>query len=79
MVSENPQDVEVESARRLPRGTNAAVGVGETGGALAVGWDNEDDPENPQNWSTWKKTINVGIVCILSFITYVVTFLNSQE
>lgn len=32
-----------------------------------IPWD--QDAANPQNWSKWKKTINLGIVSILAFIT----------
>ncbi|CAM1505910.1 Fc.00g115470.m01.CDS01 [Cosmosporella sp. VM-42] len=35
--------------------------------AEIVSWD--DDSENPQNWSQLKKTVNLGIVSILAFIT----------
>ena len=37
---------------------------------IEISWDSEDDPANPQNWSTHKKTLNVGIVSTLAFITY---------
>lgn len=30
-------------------------------------WD--QDPDNPQNWSKLKKTINLGIVSMLALIT----------
>ncbi|KAJ3469393.1 hypothetical protein MRS44_003458 [Fusarium solani] len=33
----------------------------------ALPWD--QDPDNPQNWSKLKKTINLGIVSMLAFIT----------
>ena len=26
-----------------------------------VDWDGPDDPKNPRNWSTWKRTIQVVI------------------
>lgn len=32
-----------------------------------VAW--EDDLDNPQNWSRLKKTVNIGIVTILAFLT----------
>lgn len=32
-------------------------------------WD--EDPANAQNWSKFKKAVNLGIVSILAFITYV--------
>ncbi|KAF5530409.1 multidrug resistant protein [Fusarium napiforme] len=34
---------------------------------IPIPW--ERDPENPQNWNTWSKTLNLGIVSILGFIT----------
>ncbi|KAI1375839.1 major facilitator superfamily domain-containing protein [Hypoxylon crocopeplum] len=34
-----------------------------------VVWEGDDDPENPQNWSRLKKTINIGIVFSLASIT----------
>lgn len=29
-----------------------------------------EHPENPQNWTRAKKTVNLGIVSLLAFITY---------
>jgi hypothetical protein len=34
-----------------------------------VWWDSPNDPENPRNWSTLKKNINVGLISLLCFIT----------
>jgi multidrug resistance protein len=34
-----------------------------------VWWDGSDDPQNPRNWSSLKKNINVGLVSLLCFIT----------
>lgn len=32
-----------------------------------VGWDSEDDPQNPMNWSNaWKKTI----IILIAFATF---------
>lgn len=28
-----------------------------------------DDPDNPQNWTKFKKTVNLGIVSILAFLS----------
>jgi hypothetical protein len=39
----------------------------------------EKDPENPQNWSNLKKTLNLGIVSILAFITYVIVITLHSE
>lgn len=37
--------------------------------AQPVPW--EEDAANPQNWSNLKKSVNLGIVSLLAFITYV--------
>ncbi|KAF5678035.1 major facilitator family transporter [Fusarium denticulatum] len=34
---------------------------------IPIPW--EQDSENPQNWNTWRKALNLGIVSILGFIT----------
>jgi len=34
-----------------------------------VWWDGPNDPQNPRNWSTPKKVINVGLISLLCFIT----------
>lgn len=34
-----------------------------------VWWDGPDDPQNPRNWSSLKKNVNVGLVSLLCFIT----------
>ncbi|QPC71685.1 hypothetical protein HYE68_002437 [Fusarium pseudograminearum] len=34
-----------------------------------VNWDGPDDPANPQNWSTGKKTVTVIIVSSVTFVT----------
>lgn len=40
----------------------------ENGPRIEVTWDGEGDPENPQNWTKLRKTINIGIVSALAFI-----------
>ncbi|KAI1384847.1 major facilitator superfamily domain-containing protein [Hypoxylon trugodes] len=47
----------------------AEVGIEDKSAQKEVGWENDDDPENPQNWTLSKKAINIGIVCILAFVT----------
>ena len=37
--------------------------------AVLVDWDGPDDPENPMNFSSAFKAINVGVVSALTFIT----------
>jgi multidrug resistance protein len=34
-----------------------------------VWWDGPNDPENPRNWGTLKKNINVALISLLCFIT----------
>ena len=36
-----------------------------------VDWDGPEDPENPMNWPLRKKITNIGIVSILTFLSYV--------
>ncbi|KAJ8126692.1 hypothetical protein O1611_g6946 [Lasiodiplodia mahajangana] len=33
-----------------------------------VGWDEPGDPENPMNWLTWLKVVNVGLISCPTFI-----------
>ncbi|KAI0020712.1 bicyclomycin resistance protein [Xylariomycetidae sp. FL0641] len=34
-----------------------------------VWWDSEDDPENPYNWPVWRKSLNVGLVSLMVFVS----------
>jgi multidrug resistance protein len=34
-----------------------------------IGWDGPTDPENPMNWKTSKKILNVGLVSFMCFLT----------
>lgn len=34
-----------------------------------VWWDGPDDPENPYNWPTWRKSVNCGLVSAMTFIS----------
>lgn len=36
-------------------------------------WDEEKDPENPMNWSMWKKVIHTAIPAIYTFGLYVIS------
>jgi hypothetical protein len=35
-----------------------------------VGWDGDDDPANPLNWSIKKKWTNGGLLAAMTFLTY---------
>ncbi|KAH8692034.1 hypothetical protein BGW36DRAFT_410554 [Talaromyces proteolyticus] len=37
-----------------------------------VGWDSEDDAENPLNWSSRKKWVHLSIMALMTFMVYVV-------
>lgn len=39
--------------------------------SLIVDWDGPDDPANPHNWSAKQKAVTIGIVSVITFITYV--------
>lgn len=48
---------------------NENAGIGEVN--PLVDWDGPDDPENPHNWSGTQKAVTIGIVSVITFITYV--------
>ena len=39
-----------------------------------VTWDGDNDPQNPMNWPEKKKWSNLGILSLLTLITYVALF-----
>ena len=49
-------------ARRLPLESNI------------VGWDGPEDPDNPVNWSTFKKCV---VTCFYAALTFCLTFASS--
>ncbi|RSL43786.1 hypothetical protein CEP54_014937 [Fusarium duplospermum] len=38
---------------------------------ILVDWYGKDDPENPQNWSSWRKLLVTFQICILNFGIYI--------
>lgn len=36
-----------------------------------VNWDSDDDPLNPMHWKTSKKWLNLVVIAMMAFITYV--------
>ncbi|KAI1033205.1 hypothetical protein LB503_008758 [Fusarium chuoi] len=44
-----------------------------------VNWDGPDDPANPQNWSTKKKTINVILVSSAACVFHICTKYRSSH
>ncbi|KAI9050926.1 hypothetical protein LZ554_005038 [Drepanopeziza brunnea f. sp. 'monogermtubi'] len=57
------------------RQTNEVSGVAidpEKGRDVSVvDWYGENDPENPQNWSSGKKAFVTGMICLLTFSIYI--------
>jgi DHA1 family multidrug resistance protein-like MFS transporter len=39
-------------------------------GAILVDWYHSDDPENPQNWSKWRRGMVTFIICLYTFTVY---------
>lgn len=40
-------------------------------GLILVDWYTTDDPENPRNWSSLKKSYIVFVICLYTWVTYV--------
>jgi hypothetical protein len=36
-----------------------------------VNWESKDDSNNPMNWKMKKKWVNIGIIGLITFLTYV--------
>ncbi|KAK9235730.1 major facilitator superfamily domain-containing protein [Lipomyces kononenkoae] len=39
-------------------------------GIVLVDWYTTDDPDNPQNWSPWKKHFVASLICLYTFVVY---------
>jgi DHA1 family multidrug resistance protein-like MFS transporter len=75
---EKEKDPEDSDGTRVPSGgenVNYASGVkvdGEKGKDIhLVSWYGENDPENPQNWSLFKKCFVTGLICLLTTSVYI--------
>jgi hypothetical protein len=64
---------DVEKGRLNENGAIQADEAGETKAAdpNIVDWDGPDDPANPMNWASRKKTTAIGIVSAITFLSYV--------
>jgi len=40
--------------------------------AHLVDWDGKYDPQNPINWPSWKKALNIGCILLMCIISYVI-------
>lgn len=36
-----------------------------------IHWDGDDDPQNPMNWSPFRKWLTIGLISVSSFNVYV--------
>jgi hypothetical protein len=64
----------VEGVEKVPDETqqsnpqNTSLG-GDAPDPNLVGWNGEDDPEKPLNWSGKKKWQNAGLIAAMTFLT----------
>jgi len=70
-MSRNDTDVEEMSVERVS-GPEPEKGPGEGNGPLdpnVVDFDGPDDPENPLNWSTIRKTLSIVTVSLTALLS----------
>jgi hypothetical protein len=65
-VSANPPSTSSSSKHESNNGAAPA----EPGSELMVWWDEpeDQDPENPMNWSSTKKWVNILVISVISFL-----------
>ncbi|GLA38848.1 hypothetical protein AnigIFM63309_006165 [Aspergillus niger] len=64
------------ASRRLSSASTVRQGGGEgahpnPNASLVIDWSGPDDPENPQNWSTFKKLFASSLIWLLTFAIYI--------
>ncbi|KAL7921906.1 MFS general substrate transporter [Trichoderma austrokoningii] len=59
------KELELECTKSLPIAPQKT-----SDGTVLVDWYTTDDPENPHNWSSFKKILVTTIICIYTFIVY---------
>ena len=42
---------------------------------MIVWWNSEEDPDNPMNWSAFRKSVNIGIMALMTFTAYVTEYI----
>lgn len=50
-------------------------GDSESTSEIIVWWSSEDDPDNPMNWSAIRRSVNIGIMALMTFTTYVTEYI----
>jgi DHA1 family multidrug resistance protein-like MFS transporter len=63
--------LETSDGSSILNGGNMEKGSGSESEELYVGWYGPDDPDNPKNWSSVKKSISSSQVLILTFSVYI--------
>lgn len=68
-VSANPPSTSLKSKDE----TNGGAAPAEPGSELIVWWDEpeDQDPENPMNWSSTRKWVNIFVISVISFLVWV--------
>ncbi|KAJ5909773.1 hypothetical protein N7504_004416 [Penicillium tannophilum] len=61
----------MSQASSRSRRMSSASTVGGANQSIVISWRGDDDPENPQNWSTIKKSFVSSLICFLTFAIYV--------
>ncbi|KPI36576.1 Transporter mfs1 [Cyphellophora attinorum] len=62
---------EAEQEEAIDRAQSAVIIPTRTAdGVILVDWYTTDDPENPQNWSSWRKSGAVAIIFFYTFTAY---------
>ncbi|KAK6444482.1 hypothetical protein FP744_10000730 [Trichoderma asperellum] len=59
------KELEIERTKSLPIAPQKT-----SDGIILVDWYTTDDPENPHNWSSFKKLLVTTIICVYTFIVY---------
>ncbi|KAK9242515.1 major facilitator superfamily domain-containing protein [Lipomyces tetrasporus] len=63
--------LEAQLVMSLERTKSAVILPVKTGdGTVLVDWYTTDDPDNPQNWSPWKKHFVALLICLYTFVVY---------
>ncbi|KAM0251873.1 hypothetical protein ACHAQJ_007986 [Trichoderma viride] len=72
--SESGRDVELQRTKSIP-----IIPAKTSDGTILVDWYTTDDPANPQNWSTFKKSWVVFVMSLYTMITYIAGSLYSTS
>jgi len=66
----NNERLQAEQALDMERTKSIPIAPKHSAGLILVDWYTTDDPENPQNWSSFKKGLVVFIIAFYTFVVY---------